>query len=74
MKRHKKFLAVSSTTATIRSRLFLTLMFICAASSPIFADDSVSNARDLYPDTWYAVDALGRHTPTSEEVGTVKNG
>ena len=30
------------------------------------------NIRDLYSDTWYAVDALGRTTPTNEEVGDVK--
>lgn len=29
--------------------------------------------RDLYSDTWFAIDALGRTTPTIEEVGSVKN-
>ena len=71
MKRYNQFLAVLSKAAK-RTRLVLTLTLICAASSSTFADDPVSHERDLYPDTWYAVDALGRHTPTSEEVGTVK--
>ncbi|MGN0930668.1 MAG: hypothetical protein ACI4NP_03005 [Thermoguttaceae bacterium] len=71
MKRYNQFLAVLSKAAK-RTRLVLTLTLICAASSSTFADDPVSHERDLYPDTWYAVDALGRHTPTSEEVGSVK--
>ena len=29
--------------------------------------------RDLYSDTWYAVDALGRTTPDSSEVGPLKH-
>lgn len=71
MKRHNKFLDVFSK-ATKQSRLFLALTLLAAAVSPAFANDRVSNERDLYPEAWYAVDALGRHTPTSEEVGNLK--
>ncbi|MBE0654920.1 MAG: hypothetical protein IH594_14055, partial [Bacteroidales bacterium] len=28
--------------------------------------------RDLYPDTWVATDALGRHMPSYEEAGPAK--
>lgn len=31
-----------------------------------------SKGRDLYSDTWFAVDALGRETPSIAEVGAVK--
>lgn len=33
------------------------------------ADDGADGARDVFADTWVAVDALGRRVPTFEEVG-----
>ncbi len=36
-------------------------------------NQSADAGRDLFADTWVATDALGRQTPTFEEVGPVKN-
>ena len=36
-------------------------------------NQSADAGRDLFADTWVATDALGRPTPTFEEVGPVKN-
>ena len=39
------------------------------------SDSSSNNCyyRDLFPDTWVGIDALGRTMPTSKEVGALKN-
>jgi len=37
---------------------------------PVLAESS--SCRDIYPDTWVGTDALGRVTPTSQDVGPVK--
>lgn len=59
--------------AAIPLALFSTLAFFAAGlSSPVVAADSETSTRDLYSDTWYAVDALDRATPTNAEVGDVK--
>ncbi|MDO5308492.1 MAG: hypothetical protein Q4G03_03215 [Planctomycetia bacterium] len=51
-------------------------LLACALAFPtssVFAQDSSQTSpRDLYPDTWFAVDALGRETPTYDQVGAVK--
>ena len=38
----------------------------------VSAAEPVETQRDLYSDTWYAVDALDRATPTNAEVGDLK--
>lgn len=35
--------------------------------------ESVSEYRDIYPDTWVATDGIGRTMPSYEEVGPLKN-
>ncbi len=35
---------------------------------------SPEQTRDIYPDTWVGVDALGRRMPTAAQAGTVKTG
>ncbi len=45
-----------------------------AATADVAAEKTDSSQfRDLFSDTWFAVDALDRSTPTIDEVGAVKN-
>ena len=46
---------------------------LAVASFAVCAAAYAAAPRDLYSDTWFAVDALGRVTPTNAEVGPVKH-
>lgn len=63
----------------IKKAIFPLLLIAAACTSPqTDMQDDPSNQktdntfRDIYPDTWVAVDDLGRTMPTYEEVGPVK--
>ena len=49
---------------------FLLLGFLCLNFGAVSAPQPY--IRDLFPDTWVGYDALGRHLPTSAEVGPQK--
>ncbi len=44
-----------------------------SASKTASTESDSPQGRDLYSDAWFAVDALGRATPTFDEAGPVKN-
>lgn len=48
------------------------LAIVCAVQCGILRGEDAETQRDLFSDTWFAVDALGRETPTNAEVGDVK--
>ncbi|MBQ4202946.1 MAG: hypothetical protein II655_04525 [Thermoguttaceae bacterium] len=74
---------IFSNTNAARFGIVCSLIFAGATPSfaaleDIAADEAAAEKsesqteRDLYSDTWFAVDALGRVTPTNDEVGDVK--
>ena len=63
----------SISTFVTRSGCGLLSLLLILCSSPFQTSSAVEpQQRDLYSDTWFAVDALDRATPTNAEVGDVK--
>ena len=52
---------------------FLALLSAFGLCGALASTSDAAQPRDLYSDTWYAVDALGRATPDASEVGPVKH-
>ncbi len=71
MTKNKRFSISSLLKSTGTSLVAALALLSCGQSISAFAADNGAE-RDLYSDTWYAVDAIDRTTPTNEEVGDVK--
>ncbi|MBR4753186.1 MAG: hypothetical protein IK077_15660 [Thermoguttaceae bacterium] len=80
----KKPRALTRTLATGLGLFFaLTAQYTCGnysdvvetgtASEVVTEESDTPQIRDLFSDTWFAVDALDRTMPTFDEVGPVKN-
>lgn len=67
--------ALSSLVSYAVSAFIIAFTFSVAAETRCMASDPAVDyeIRDLESDTWFAVDALNRTTPTFEEVGGLRN-
>lgn len=59
-----------SIMALLLPAAFLAALCLLLCPAPVEAE----KIRDIYPDTWVGVDALGRRMPTITDVGPVKTG
>ena len=72
MKNH----TIYSVTYLVLTIITMSILFFSGCKTPVKDDQSLEEKkdyRDLFSDTWVATDALGRHMPSYEEAGPVKD-